>query len=277
MADLLYAYAGGENTPPSKSFEHGAPLNDDSRHPSPRQRHMRERHPGTAPSHGPTYAGPVRQKSTPLGDLKSFPQDPYMPSQQQFQQTQLPQQFPQTQLPQQFPQTQLPQQFPQTQLPQTQLPQSQLPQQFPQSQLPQSQLPQQFPQSQLPQSQLPQQFPQSQLPQSQLPQSQLPQSQFPQPQLPQSQLPQSQLPPMSYATPASYAMPAGSPHDDTRKASFDIIMCILVILVALSMHSMVEQWIGHYITSVDWSPEREMLIRLIYPAVIIALLWFVSR
>ena len=59
--------------------------------------------------------------------------------------------------------------------------------------------------------------------------------------------------------------------------SIKLIVLTLVILIALGFHSAIERMLGNFITSVDWSPDREMFMRIVYPAVTVLALWFITR
>lgn len=61
-----------------------------------------------------------------------------------------------------------------------------------------------------------------------------------------------------------------------KKSIMKLIIMVLAIVVALSLHSVVERLLDNYIVSVSWTPERETLLRLLYPVVAILLVGFLA-
>lgn len=47
---------------------------------------------------------------------------------------------------------------------------------------------------------------------------------------------------------------------------------VLVIIVALSLHSVIERLLDTYIVSVSWTPERETFLRLLYPVIAVGII-----
>ena len=58
-----------------------------------------------------------------------------------------------------------------------------------------------------------------------------------------------------------------------RRYAAKLCTMVIVIVVALSVHSLIERSIGGYITSPNWTPDRELFLRVLYPVVTIAMLW----
>lgn len=81
------------------------------------------------------------------------------------------------------------------------------------------------------------------------------------------------LSPVKRSSKANEAVQQCINHPNSAK----LVVMTLVILTALSINSVIEQLLGSYVTSVDWSPDREMILRIVYPLLAVLALWFVSR
>lgn len=55
-----------------------------------------------------------------------------------------------------------------------------------------------------------------------------------------------------------------------------IIVLVMTIVVALSLHSFFIYWIKAYLVNFKTSVKRELLIRLLYPLIILLLIWFIK-
>jgi len=58
-----------------------------------------------------------------------------------------------------------------------------------------------------------------------------------------------------------------------KKEILKLIQLALIIVLGLSLHNIIEFYLKDYITSTDFSYERQILIRLLYPLAIVFVLW----
>jgi hypothetical protein len=56
-----------------------------------------------------------------------------------------------------------------------------------------------------------------------------------------------------------------------------LAVMVVVIIIALSTHSLIERFLDNYVSSIDWTPDRETFLRIAYPLIICLLLWFLTR
>jgi len=58
-----------------------------------------------------------------------------------------------------------------------------------------------------------------------------------------------------------------------KKELLKLIQLALIIVLGLSLHNIIEFYLKDYISSTDFSYERQILLRLLYPVAIIFVLW----
>lgn len=58
-----------------------------------------------------------------------------------------------------------------------------------------------------------------------------------------------------------------------KKEVWKFLQLALIVVLALSLHHLIEHYLKYYINNTDLSFERELFIRLLYPLAIIFLMW----
>ncbi len=58
-----------------------------------------------------------------------------------------------------------------------------------------------------------------------------------------------------------------------RKELFKFIQSSFIILFAISLHLIIDHYIKYYVSKYDISPERELLIKLLYPVSVLFIAW----
>lgn len=58
-----------------------------------------------------------------------------------------------------------------------------------------------------------------------------------------------------------------------KKEFFKLVQWVLIVVLAISLHFFIDHYIKNYLTTSDLSPEREFLIRALYPLGILFVLW----
>ena len=58
-----------------------------------------------------------------------------------------------------------------------------------------------------------------------------------------------------------------------KKEFFKLLQWVLIIVLAISIHFVIKHYLKQYISSNDLSPERETILRFLYPAGILFILW----
>lgn len=58
-----------------------------------------------------------------------------------------------------------------------------------------------------------------------------------------------------------------------RKELFKFIQSSFIILFAISLHLIIDHYIKYYVSKYDISPERELLIKLLYPLSVLFIAW----
>lgn len=58
-----------------------------------------------------------------------------------------------------------------------------------------------------------------------------------------------------------------------KKEFFKLIQWVLIVVLAISVHFFIDHYLKHYVNTTDLTPEREFLIRALYPLAILFILW----
>jgi hypothetical protein len=69
-------------------------------------------------------------------------------------------------------------------------------------------------------------------------------------------------------------MPLDSIELNCQTNVVNVLLLVLVIIMALAFHSFIERVFSNYIISVDWTLDKEMFMRILYPAIIVFALYF---